>query len=314
MSGNLIIIIFGLVLFEVISSLDNAIINAHVLKTLRERFRKIFLFWGILLGVFVVRGVLPFLIVWLAAPGFSFGEIWNLVWTSGSDIEVYLEKSKPLLLLGGGVYLFMVFLSWLFLEEKKYAFFVEHFLHRQSAWFYALSSIFLTGVIYLAVKENPILALSAAIGSMAYFIADGFKKNAEAKERELVSGASHMGAWSKMFYLEILDASFSIDGVVGAFAFTLSVPLILIGNGIGAFVVREFTVKGIDKISKYAYLKNGAMYSVGFLGALMVFESFGKDYPLWLAPVNTALLLFVFMYLSFREIRKAKKSGPQAVS
>ena len=101
MSGNLIIIIFGLVLFEVISSLDNAIINAHVLKTLPERFRKIFLFWGILLGVFVVRGVLPFLIVWLAAPGFSFGEIWNLVWTSGSDIEVYLEKSKPLLLLGG---------------------------------------------------------------------------------------------------------------------------------------------------------------------------------------------------------------------
>ena len=86
-----------------------------------------------------------------------------------------------------------------------------------------------------------------------------------------------MSGWSKVFYLEVLDASFSIDGVIGAFAFTLSIPLILIGNGIGAFVVREVTVRGIDWISKYAYLKNGAMYSIGILGAIMTLESFGVE-------------------------------------
>src|SRR3989338_1921528 len=300
-----VIIIIGLILFEVISSVDNAIINANVLKTVSEKYRKIFLFWGIIFAVFVIRGVLPFVIIWIANPQLPLFEIIRIAFTPGQNMSEYLEESTPLLLLGGGMYLFLVFLGWLFLEEKKYAFLVENFLHRQAIWFYALSSLVVTASIYTAIKINPILALAASIGATAFFITDGFKKNAEEKEKELLKPG--MSAWSKILYLEVLDASFSIDGVVGAFAFTLSVPLILIGNGIGAFIVRELTVRGIDTISKFAYLKNGAMYSVGFLGALMVFESFGKDYPLWLAPVNTALLLFVFMYLSFREIRKAKK-------
>src|SRR3989338_7610063 len=298
------VIIFGLILFEVISSVDNAIINAHVLKTVPERFRKIFLVWGLLLAVFLVRGVLPFLIIWMAAPGLNFGEIWHLAFSKTGEIEGFLEASKPLLLLGGGVYLFLVFLGWLFLEEKKYAFLVEHFLHRQSIWFYALASIFFTFVIYISLQINPILALSASIGSTAFFITDGFKKNAEEKEQKLLH--SNISAWSKLLYLEILDASFSIDGVIGAFAFTLSVPLILIGNGIGAFVVREVTVKGIDVISKYAYLKNGAMYSIGMLGAIMVLEGFGREFPFWFAPLNTFSLLGIFLFLSYREIKKAK--------
>src|SRR3989338_3307799 len=181
------VIIFGLILFEVISSVDNAIINAHVLRTVPERFRRIFLVWGLLLAVFLIRGVLPFLIIWLAAPGLSFGEIWNLALYSGNDIEHYLEKSKPLLLLCGGVYLFLVFLGWLFMEEKKYAFFVEHFIHRQAVWFYAFSSVFFTVIIWISLKINPILALSAALGTTAFFITDGFKKNAEVKEKELLS-------------------------------------------------------------------------------------------------------------------------------
>ena len=108
------------------------------------------------------------------------------------------------------------------------------------------------------------------------------------------------------FFFFFLFFFFSIDGVIGAFAFTLSVPLILIGNGIGAFVVREITIRGIDTISKFAYLKNGAMYSIGMLGGLMVLEAFGRHYPFWLAPLNTFLLLAVFMFLSLREIKLAK--------
>ena len=301
---NFIVIIIGLCVFEIISSVDNAVINAHVLKTMPEKYRKIFMFWGILLAVFVVRGLLPLIIVWIANPGLSIAQTIAFVFHNNPDIAQSVEHSKPYLLLGGGVYLFFVFLNWLFLEEKKYAFLVESFIHRQGFWFYSIASVFLTMLVYYAIKQTPFLALSAAIGASAFFITDGFKRNAEEQEKKLLSG--HMSAWSKILYLEILDASFSIDGVVGAFAFTISVPLIFLGNGLGAFVVRELTVRGIDLIAKFAYLKNGAMYSIGMLGSLMILESFGHEYPFWLAPLNTIALLLLFLFLSWREIKMAE--------
>jgi len=283
-----IVIIFGLALFEVISSVDNAIVNAHILSTLPDKYKKFFTTWGLVIAVVMVRGLLPFIILFLAKSGHS------------------IDSQKPILLLGGGVYLFLVFLSWFFMEEKKYAFLVEGFIHRQSMWFYAISSIALTAVVYFSLRVNPALALSASIGATAFFITDGFKKNAEEKEKDLLSPA--LSAISKILFLEILDASFSIDGVVGAFAFTLSVPLILLGNGLGALIVREFTVRGIDTITRFAYLKNGAMYSIGSIGVLMVLEAFGGNYPFWLAPLNTFILLGVFLFLSIREIEDAKKA------
>lgn len=303
---NIVVVVLGLCLFEIISSVDNAVINAHVLKTMPEKYRKIFLFWGILFAVFIVRGILPFIIVWIANPALSFTEVITFAFSGNPEVIHYVEKSKAYLLLGGGMYLALVFLSWLFLEEKKYAFLVEHFIHKNGFWFYALASILLTTVIYISVKQNPLLALSASVGASAFFITDGFKKNAEEKEKQLLD--PRLSAWSKILYLEILDASFSIDGVIGAFAFTISVPLIILGNGLGAIVVREFTVRGINLISKYAYLKNGAMYAIGMLGSLMVMESFGQEYPFWLAPVNTFLILVLFIYLSKRELKIAQKA------
>lgn len=297
-----IIVIMGLVLFEIVSSVDNAIVNAHVLKTVPEKYRKFFLIWGLLLAVFVMRGVLPFVIVWMANMDMSLAETFRLAFSDTKTMEAALEHSKPLLLLGGGVYLFFVFLAWLFIEEKKYAFIVEQFIHRQSVWFYAFSALFLTAITYHAVHTNPMLALSAQIGATAFFLTEGFRKNAEEAEQRL--HGPNLSAWSKLLYLEVLDASFSIDGVIGAFAFTMSVPLILIGNGIGALVVREVTVRGIDLVSKFAYLKNGAMYSVGMLGVIMVADSFGMHFPFWVAPMITFALLIVFLAMSFSDLRK----------
>lgn len=182
-----IIIIIGLVVFEVISSIDNAIVNAHVLRTLPQKYRKIFLFWGILFAVFIVRGLLPFIIIWIANPDLSIIQVITAAFSHDASVVESLEKSKPLLLLSGGVYLFLVFLSWFFLEEKKYAFLVEGFVHRQSVWFYAFSSIITTLIIFKSVQINPYLALAASIGVSAFFITDGFKKNAEEKEKELTS-------------------------------------------------------------------------------------------------------------------------------
>ncbi len=303
---NIVVVVLGLCLFEIISSVDNAVVNASILKTLSEKYRRLFLVWGLLFAVFVVRGILPFLIVWMANPALSVGEVITSAWSGSAAVNGYLEHSKPLLLLGGGVYLFFVFLSWLFLEEKKYAFFVEGFIHRQGAWFYAFSSIFTTAIIYFSLQQNPTLALAATIGVSAFFITDGFKKNAEEQEKKLLNPS--MSAWGKILYLEVLDASFSIDGVIGAFAFTISVPLIILGNGLGAFVVRELTIRGLDTITKFAYLKNGAMYAIGFLGAMMVLESFGHEYPFWLAPLNTFLLLAIFLWLSVRANKKVKET------
>ncbi|MFA5086257.1 MAG: DUF475 domain-containing protein [Candidatus Paceibacterota bacterium] len=299
---EILVIVLGLCVFEVISSVDNAIINAHVLKTMPDKFRRIFMFWGILFAVFVVRGLLPFAIIWITDPSLSIAQVFSSALSSSEAVEDSLDASKPLLLLGGGSYLFLVFLAWLFLEEKKCLFWLEKFIHRQGVWFYAFASIFTTLIVYFTIQVNPILALAATIGVSAFFITDGFKKNAEEKEKELLSG--NMSAWSKILYLEVLDASFSIDGVIGAFAFTMSIPLIILGNGLGALVVRQLTIKGIDTISKYAYLKNGAMYSIGLLGMMMVLESFGHEYPFWLVPLCTVSLLSFFMIYSVRELKK----------
>lgn len=300
----IIIAILGLVVFEIISSIDNAIVNAHVLKSLPRKFQKIFLTWGILIAVIVVRGLLPFVIVWMVNPTLSIAQLWSFVFSKDPLLLESVEKSKGILLIGGGVYLFLVFLSWLFLEEKKYAYFVEYFLHKRGVWFYAVSSILITTILFVAIKINPMLAFAASIGSTLFFITEGFKKNAEEKEKQLES--LHASAWSKLLYLEMLDASFSMDGVIGAFAFTVSVPLILIGNGLGAYIMRELTIRGIDQITKYAYLKNGAMYSIGSVGAIMILESFGQHYPIWLAPLNMVVLIGIFLFLSYREMRLEK--------
>jgi len=302
---NFVTVIIGLCLFEIISSVDNAVVNAHILKTMPEKYRKIFLFWGLLFAVFIVRGLLPLVIVWMANPSLNIVQVITATFSNSPEIKEYIEQSKPLLLLGGGIYLFLVFLSWLFLEEKKYAFMVEGFIHRRGVWFYALASLITTAVVYFSLRQNPTMALAATIGVSAFFITDGFKKNAEAKEKELMNPS--MSAWSKIIYLEVLDASFSIDGVIGAFAFTVSVPLIILGNGLGAFVVREFTIRGIDVISKFEYLKNGAMYAIGILGGMMVLESFGHEFPFWIAPLNMIILLGFFLYLSVRSNRLATR-------
>ena len=113
MIGEIIIVLFGLILFEIITSVDNAVINAHVLKTMSKKYRKIFLFWGILFAVFIVRGILPFIIVWIANPSLTFAQIITLAFSQSPEIAEYARQSKAILLVGGGAYLFLVFLSQL---------------------------------------------------------------------------------------------------------------------------------------------------------------------------------------------------------
>ena len=294
----IIIIIVGLCIFEVVSSIDNAVINAEVLGTMSEKSRKWFLIYGILFAVFVVRGLLPWVIVWVTNS--SLGPIGALTATFSNDphIKESFESSTPILMLGGGMFLLFLFLHWLFIEDKHFGLPLEEFFVKHGAWFYAIVSVILVVIVALALKYNSALALSAVIGSSAFFITDGFKKNAESNEKQLLSKKSDMSDISKILYLEIIDATFSIDGVLGAFAFTTSVPLIILGNGLGAIVVRQLTMGNIENIKKYIFLKNGAMYSILCLGVVMVLEGFKVEIPEYITPLLTIAIIAFFFFKS----------------
>ena len=296
--------ILGLTLFEAVSSVDNAIINAEVLGTMSKRARRWFLTWGMFIAVFLVRGVLPFAIVWAFNSSLSIGQVLSAAWSSDPLVQESIEQSAPILLVAGGVFLLFLFLHWLFLEDKRLGLpRTEKFFMSKGIWFYAIVSILLTIITAFALKESNMMGLGAVIGSTLFFITHGFKQNAEMQEKKLLGSAQ--SDLSKLFFLEIIDTTFSIDGVLGAFAFTLSVPLILIGNGFGALLVRELTLRNIERIKKYAYLKNGAMYSILVLGIIMICHSFGVHIPEYVSPLMTFMIIGLFFYKSHRELKSS---------
>ena len=289
--------IIGLVLFETISSVDNAIINAEVLGTMGKKARRWFLTWGMFIAVFLVRGVLPFAIIWAFNSSLSAGQVLSAAWSSDPLVQQSIKESAPILLVAGGVFLLFLFLHWLFLEDKRLGLpRTEKFFMSKGVWFYAAVSVLLAVIAWFALRESTMMGFGAIVGSSLFFITHGFKQNAEEQEKKLL-GSAHSDL-SKLFFLEIIDTTFSIDGVLGAFAFTLSVPLILIGNGIGALVVRELTLRNIERIKKYVYLKNGAMYSILVLGVIMILHSFSFHIPDWLSPLMTFIIIGYFFWKS----------------
>ena len=292
-------------MFEIVSSIDNAVVNAEVLSTMNKKSRRWFLLWGLLFAVVVVRGLLPWVIVWATNPQLGF--IGSLTATFSNDPRVVeaIESSAPILLAGGGTFLIFLFFHWLFIEPKSYGLKGEKFFHSKGVWFYAVVSVLLALLVWLALKINPIMAFGVVMGSTAFFITHGFKQNAEQQEKQLVGNKNGLSDISKILYLEVIDTTFSIDGVLGAFAFTLSVPLIILGNGLGALVLRQLTVGNIDRIKKYVYLKNGAMYSILTLGAIMLLDGFGFHIPNWLSPVATFVIIGYFFLKSKLELDKS---------
>ncbi|MFZ5482023.1 MAG: DUF475 domain-containing protein [Myxococcota bacterium] len=294
------LVVAGLCVFEIVSSIDNAVVNAEVLGTMSPRGRRWFLVWGLLVAVFLVRGALPWAIVWVVNP--SIGPLGALTATLGSDpvAAAAVERSAPVLMAGGGVFLLFLFAHWIFVEPKEFGLWPERFIARQGVWFYAATSFLLAAIVWEAIHLDIHVAFAAVLGSTAFFITHGFKQNAELAEQRLIAGGVAMTDVSKILYLEAIDASFSIDGVLGAFAFTLSIPLILVGNGLGAIVLRRLTISGIDRIRSYRLLKNGAMYSIAVLGSVMVLEAFGHHVPTWLAPTSTLGIVGYFLWRSVR--------------
>ena len=296
--ATIVLTVLGLCLFEIVSSIDNAVINAEILGTMDEKSRKWFLLWGFIIAIVLVRGLLPWAIIWATVPSLGPIGAFTAALSGSATVRAAVEAASPVLLAGGGVFLLFLFFQWLFLEEKQVGLRAEKFFERHGVWFFAVVSVLLAVIVHFALGISSSLAFGAVIGSTAFFIMHGFKQNAEKAEKDLIEGTSNMSSLSKILYLEIIDATFSVDGVLGAFAFTLSVPLILIGNGIGAFILRKLTVGNMDTIKQYAYLKNGAMYSICALGIVMLSDAFGAHIPEWVSPVMTVVIISYFYFKS----------------
>ena len=304
--------ILGLMIFEIVNSPDNAVINASILETIKDpRARRFFVTWGMFFSVFLVRGLLPFLIYYIPNSGLGFSAAVSEFWNGNPNVMTTVRENIPLLLIPGGLFLTLLFLHWLFVEDKDVcAYRLEGlFQNIGSIWFNASALVMLIAILVLiktcvAPPERAgNMMLAAAIGIAVFFISDGFKQNAEAAEKKLGTSESD---WAKVWLLEVIDTTFSTDGVVGAFAFTTNVVLILVGNGIGAYIVRRLTLSGSKWLSKYALIKNGAMYAIGCLGVVMIMEGFDVPIPKWISPLATFAIVGLFLWRSVVENRKAK--------
>src|SRR3989344_279364 len=299
---TLILIVIGLILFEVVNSVDNAIVNAHMLKTMSPKARRWFLLWGILTAVVLVRGLLPLAIVWLTTPSLSIFEVFAATFGANPAAKEAIDASAHILLIGGGMFMLLLYLHWLFLEKKDPFFFSDKLVRpNYGVWFFAGAALLLVSFFWVA-RDDPFMMLGAAIGNAVFFILYGFRETAERQEHVVEHQTT--SDLSKLMFLEVLDTSFSIDGVIGAFAFTTSVFLIFIGNGIGALVVREITIRSIEKIAKYRWIKNGAMTSIGFLGIFMILKSFGVHVPEWLPTLVTISMVGITFWASHQYLKK----------
>ncbi|GAA0694634.1 DUF475 domain-containing protein [Kitasatospora atroaurantiaca] len=289
---------FGVVLIlsilEISLSFDNAVVNATVLKRMNAFWQKIFLTVGVLIAVFGMRLIFPLLVVGLTAH-LNPGTVIELALDStktynGHTYGEYLEMANPAIAAFGGIFLLMIFLDFIF-EEKDFNWlrWLEKPLEKIGK-LDALSSVIALVSLALAANffagEHAETVLLAGLMGLATYLAvnglsgvfeSGLEEQEEAEEEAQKTGKSivQVGGKAAFFlflYLEVLDASFSFDGVVGAFAISQDIFMITLGLGIGAMYIRSLTVYLVRKgtLDDYVYLEHGAHYAIGALAVILL--------------------------------------------
>ncbi|WP_269533116.1 DUF475 domain-containing protein [Chitinimonas sp. BJYL2] len=274
-------IAFILSILEVSLSFDNAVVNATVLKNMDEVWRRRFLTWGMLIAVFGMRVVFPVLIVAVIAQI----DPWTALKLAVGEPERYAETltSAHAVVAGfGGAFLMMVFLKF-FIDKEKDVHWVRVIeaplskLGKMEAVEIAvcLAAVYLISTWLPPAKQLEFLLASVA-GVITYIVVDGFASLLESDDDEVDVGGHATAAVAKtglsgFLYLEVLDASFSFDGVIGAFALSNNIFIIAIGLGIGAMFVRSLTILFVEKgtLDQFRYLEHGAFYAIGALATLM---------------------------------------------
>lgn len=279
-----------LTLLETTFSADNAVVNSKILVTMSPFWQKLFMTVGIFIAVFVVRFALPILIV-MATAGLGFSEVINLAMNHPAEYEHELHKSEPVINAFGGTFLLMIALSYFIDYQKKthWLGFLERYLGKLgrfdniTVFFMLLAAI----VIYFTVDPaHHAIVLIASIAAMALHIGLELLSAIMGSEEKHMKVKHKVGlaAFASFIYLEVLDASFSLDGVIGAFAITSDVLIIMAGLGAGAVWVRAMTIHLVrsNTLQKYIFLEHGAHWAIGFLGTIMLLKLYHIEPPEWM--------------------------------
>jgi hypothetical protein len=287
-----------LAVLEVSLSFDNAVVNAAVLEHMDELWRRRFLTWGIAIAVFGMRIVFPLLIVAIIAQLGPIETI-SLVVTNPDEYSRIITSAHVSVAAFGGSFLAMVGLKYFF-DIHKTVHWIE-LIERPLTKIGRIEAVELGLVmllLWLIGRELPnadqiAFYVSGMLGLVTYIAVDGISAVLDA-ESIVTKAAARSGAAS-FLYLEVLDASFSFDGVIGAFALSSNLFIITIGLGIGAMFVRSLTIMLVSKgtLAEYRYLKHGAFYAIVALGVIMFVKTIYH-----IPEALTGLIGAVFILLS----------------
>jgi hypothetical protein len=295
--GTGLAVVAILAVLEVSLSFDNAVVNATVLVRMNAFWQKIFLTVGVAIAVFGMRLIFPLLVVGITAK-LNPVEAVRLALQKGDPHQpgtygYLLHQAHPAIAAFGGIFLLMLFLDFI-LEEREITWLTwfERPLARMGKLdqlSVTVSLVFLTIVAYTLAPQNKIstVLVSGVLGMATYLVVNAlgefFDTDDEAESEVAVSAANGgpkrttlvvgKAAFFLFLYLEVLDASFSFDGVVGAFAITSDPIIIAIGLGIGAMFIRSLTVYLVKKgtLGEYVYLEHGALWAIGALAVVLMF-------------------------------------------
>lgn len=268
------VIVAILAVLEISLSFDNAIVNANKLKQMQPIWQRRFLTWGILIAVFGMRVIFPLAIVSLAA-WIGPVEAVRLAIAEPSEYARIMHEAHTSIAAFGGTFLLMVSLDYFFDEHKDihWLTLVEKRFSRAAAIRGIEISIALLLIVVFSLLQpeaDQLEFIRPAIYGLLTFLAMEMLGHALDKSGE-TQAAGVQGGFGAFLYLEVLDASFSFDGVVGAFALSQNLFVIAIGLGIGAMFVRSMTILLVENrtLGQYRYLEHGAFYAVMILSVLM---------------------------------------------
>lgn len=275
-----------LAVMEVSLSFDNAVVNASVLKHWDKFWKMLFLTLGMLIAVFGMRLIFPIVIVAVTAD-MGMAEVVQLALNQPKEYSAKLMEHHAEISAFGGMFLLLVFLNFLF-DDKDIHWF--EWLESRLARFGKVDamSVFVAMIILMSAltlvdeAKKAVVLIAGVWGILVYLgvnvlssLLEGADEENEEKDNtdgKEVTGAIAKGGIAGFLYLEVLDASFSFDGVIGAFAITNDVIIIMLGLAIGAMFVRSMTIFLVEKgtLDEFIYLEHGAHYAIGALAIIML--------------------------------------------
>ncbi|AHE54320.1 DUF475 domain-containing protein [Sphingomonas sanxanigenens] len=295
-----IVLILGVL--EVSLSFDNAVVNATVLRDMDDKWRHRFLTWGIAIAVFGMRIIFPLAIVAIAAQLDPISAV-KLAAGNPQEYERIITSAHVGIAGFGGAFLGMVGLKFFFDADKD-----VHWIAVIEAQLAKLSSVqsveiaivllFMYGVSTLLPQGDAVTYLVSGIFGIVVFIGvEAIGSLLEGDEDELTGAVARSG-FASFLYLEVLDASFSFDGVIGAFALSNNLFIIALGLGIGAMFVRSMTVMLVDRgtLAQYRFLEHGAFWAIIALAVIMLLSASERFH---IPETVTGLIGAVFIGLSF---------------